>query len=306
MGDDNTAEQFLEDNGTKTASIDQSGAFNTAFQGLDGNNGSSVVDQTATLTQSGDNNDATQILIGAEGAVPTVLQSVSADQSGDGNTLYQEANVFIGNPFGNVSHTITATQSGDGNTGDQIIGLLGSSSPATASMSLDQSGNDNTSFQLQQSVNYGGGASFSTASVTQTGDENNASQTQDDLGNLEATITQAGTLNQATQYQDGESFEGDLDATITQSGSGNIATQTQTVDDRPGVAIFAIHSADLFQDGDMNTSSQTQSGLGGHISTASQIGDMNSFTLMQSGTLGHTDTLSQMGNNNTATVTQMD
>ena len=151
---------------------------------------------------------------------------------------------------------------------------------------------------------YGGGFSFSSASVSQTGDDNTASQTQDDLGDIEASITQAGTFNSATQYQDAESFEGDLDATISQAGTGNVATQDQTVDDRPGVALFIVHSADLVQDGAMNTSSQIQSGNGGHTSTASQIGDMNTFSITQSGALGHTSTHSQIGNNNSTTIVQ--
>ncbi|MBC12541.1 MAG: hypothetical protein CMM85_06180 [Rhodothermaceae bacterium] len=303
-GDDNTAEQQQEDNSTKTALIDQSGAFNTAFQGQDGNNNPAAGSLDASATQSGDMNDVSQLQIVASNAVGPVVQVATADQSGNNNVLYQELNHFVGSPFGNATHTATATQTGDDNDGTQVIGLLGGASPADASMSLDQSGDRNVSTQIQQSVNYGGGFSFSSASVSQTGDDNTASQTQDDLGDIEASITQAGTFNSATQYQDAESFEGDLDATISQAGTGNVATQDQRVDDRPGVATFAIHSADLTQDGTMNTSSQIQSGNGGHTSIATQIGDMNTFSIMQSGTLGHTSTHTQMGTNNNTTIVQ--
>lgn len=206
----------------QTASVSQTGDNQTASVTQTGSpsNGAYVVQltdnagpQTSTVLQQGIGNYA-NVNMTEIGGGDHFLNTASLQQIGNSNQMWQS--VYA--PGYNSGQHVTAGQFGNLNLGVQSI-----TAGYTDNLTLTQTGSNNTSHQTLQGT-YGDGT------VNQTGDYNIAQQTMSGANNgynvMGTLIDQTGNANQA--YQTLESTGGSTlhnDAQIDQNGDGNYAYQ---------------------------------------------------------------------------------
>ena len=114
-----------------------------------------------------------------------------------------------------------------------------------AEATITQSGDDNDASVVQTGADFFG--LTTTANVSQTGTNNTANVTQDFLAGASAAVSQNGDGNQATIYQNNLVS---ASASITQTGTANIGNIQQKPD---GAGHFSSGaSATILQNGDRN------------------------------------------------------
>ena len=190
-------------------------------QGNGGGSATAFIEQAGTanlggIVQANEGNSAT-ILQGPDGFTNRALiKQDDADFAGlTGPVIFDATlNPDALNPAGAASDSIaTIRQGGDFGTsafGEAAILQSGSAQTAT----IDQG----TFIESEGLI----------ATVTQEGDTNIATVTQDDLDN-EATVSQNGSTNDATVTQGGFAFSELLEATVTQDGNNNEAAFFRTI-----------------------------------------------------------------------------
>jgi trimeric autotransporter adhesin len=333
--------------GRNTASIDQTGNRNytSIFQnrtvgsvGVPAHNASVIQSggagvtgslwNTATVSQTGRNHDATVVQVGR-------YNTASVNQTGTGDPghlsdINQSSGALAGsgnnatvNQSGNLArhqseieqvttsgyvNAASHTQSGAGNYASTYqaarensstinqSGSLGSGDVQQTGVSnsagLTQGGSSNTA-TFNQSGNFNQGSqtqsgSGNSGSINQSGVVNTATLTQSNSSNT-AVFTQSGSYNDATQTQSGNGASG----TVTQSGNSNAATHTQTGFDG---------SATTNQMSSLNTAITTIGEIGtGTSSTTQRGGNSNYSDILQRG-IGGTVTVDQNGAQNTSTI----
>ena len=130
-----------------------------------GTSSSTAEDNTATLTQTGDDNDA-RIRQGDGGTAED--NTATLNQTGDDNDAF----IIQGSNFGTTEdNTATLTQTGDDNDAGILQGNFGSTAEDNTA-TLTQTGDNNGAF-ISQGSNFGT-AEDNTATLTQTGDDNDA------------------------------------------------------------------------------------------------------------------------------------
>jgi len=278
VGSSLTVEQRGDRNrvGLSTSGVSQtakSSALNISQRGSD---------NTAFATQSGERNTA---IIQQSGSANDQLGSIEQAGSANYAKIAQEVNsgvmsatilqTSLGNDVSDNTAHITQRYSGDYTTAS--IGQFGTHSSAEVSQrnalgsvgDVTQSGAYNKATVRQEYTTSVEGR------ATQTGDQLTASVTQSGVQNSKLYVTQTGNFStvESTQ-QNGH----DLKISVRQQGDNSAASSRQS---------GAYNEADLFQAGNNNQASITQTGQG--IGTGA---DRNQVYL------------TQMGNSLTATVTQ--
>lgn len=251
-GNDNEAIQIQGPHsqmGTGYVEVIQGGSENYAYQ-IQVKYGNS-----AKINQSGDRNIAKQaqdimLPLEAEGSMNTAI----IDQSGNYNTAEQTQNGWANEAY--------AFQSGSDNSSVQNQGVGTPDSWVNFAL-VSQSGNSNEAEQTQN-------GRLNRAKIDQASNCNDAVQTQLSEGTRENAVYMV--LNNAEIYQMG--------------GSCNVATQYQYLPGLEGEQSNYMEATDAnvaiaWQDGGLNTSTQTQTG-GYNYSSVSQTGFDHTATATQS------------------------
>lgn len=249
---------------------------------------------TGMITQSGDNNVATQsqtrnnTVLGVAGNVADVEQTGSTNTSGQtqtGNRLNATVDQLGNDNQANQAqtgnqNTATIDQDGDDNTATQS--QANTQNTATAF----QTGTLNTSSQTQIANN----PNQNTSLIDQAGDNNMATLVQERSSNI-ATILQTEDWHQASQLQTGTGNSAFIDQSGVTGGPGNTATQQQTRVD--AVRTGSNNNAKIYQANSNNAATQQQ------------LGSISSTALIRQdyiGSVGNTAFQVQTGNNNAASA----
>ena len=318
LADSNYAEQEQYGGGGDSATIEQYGQSNVAYQWQNYYQGLSGGDNIAEIFQEGTGNIASQLQegIGNEAYITQIgdgnyagnndwagqWQSGSTGWVGIGNNNYSEiwqegnanraAQTIVGD--GNQAYI---TQIGNNNdAGFWGISELWGGTDAMFNAGQRQFGNNNYAeiYQegdynraLQRQNAFGAPGDGNTAYIEQHG--TNSGNSPWGLDVVGAGQKQFGNYNNASIYQDGwENY-----AKSIQTGDGNYVSQEQSGDYNYGIAT---------QTGNENWVSQDQTG-NYNRSIATQTGDGNSISQSQTGNW-HYSIVTQTGDGNTATVTQ--
>ncbi|MGK7296521.1 MAG: hypothetical protein ACNS61_11965 [Candidatus Wenzhouxiangella sp. M2_3B_020] len=257
-GNDVDIEQSLVESGENTATVEQvgSGMSATIEQVYSATSTSSIGEfNRADLLQTGTDHAASVYQLGGRG------NSAKLTQEGTGTANTATIAQRAGETVEGYAGAERALQSGAGND----LQVYQSINPATITPTTTNS--------------------FSTAGITQVGDDNTIYVEQDGGNNFEAQVKQDGDENDANVFQTGQGQSAD----VSQVGDLNIAD----VDQGFGFQDAAPNSTvDIDQSG---TSHQAYVIQGG--------GDMNSVTVSQSISGGYADVY-QNGASNTTTITQ--
>ncbi|MEI6565665.1 MAG: hypothetical protein WCR20_03240 [Verrucomicrobiota bacterium] len=292
-----------------TAVVTDNGSFNASYinqlGGVNGNN-------SATITQIGDLNNAAVGDHAASSLFPVLTGTKGITQSGKGNT-------------GSISQTnlFTGTVSAGPEAG---MGQYGMDNTATITQSHNsawmqeyafakQVGNGNTSLQKQASM-------FGYSHVSQVGDENKAETQQSGGYSQKANILQNGDNNEAYQFQGSTTLSytqnnvaeasqlGDHNQSWqVQKGSDNFAKTTQETNDNDAYLYQNgnFNKATILQkSGNFNVVNLTQDG--GAVADILQNGANNTLMgvgdIMATSLNGSTLNLDQLGNGNTLQLQQ--
>lgn len=277
VGNSNVATQGITGRGINDATAVQTGSNNLSSQSLTVTSGNLDYRNNATVTQSGNSNQAYQTING--------YQNTASASQGNNNISRQTQSANVGFNVSNVSqgsnNVASVNQTGSGN---------GKSDPSTAN--ITQVSNDN-------------------AAIGQSGFRQEASIRQQSYD--VSTISQQGSWNGATIYLDGNSGY----STISQNGSQNDAyiENRHSGSNNDGTAsdpISIVQNGNLNY-GWISTGDATVSS--GNKASIQQLGNANNSNISQEGgnlniarsyqtSDGNTGSITQLGSSNLAVVTQ--
>lgn len=296
-----TIEQAASDKSAKvTITQDNAVSSNTtvkqyngkAIAGTDGDGNTISTGSTVTITQSGGNKDAPNLV--------NVQQGTSDDaDSNQGNTFTITTQAGSGNKIIGYSGQVTAQTDGTVSSGDAVANSFATQSGAGNQATLTQQG------------------ATSTMGFTQTGTDNTATLSQDtDTKDSTMNVSQDGTANNIKASQVGAAGS-DVNILVKQGNNEVIADQNASDSSMMVTVDGNTNSATLKQDFTAATGSNmilAQSGNnnmadmaqydGGNFMSLQQTNDSNTARLTQNGT-NDSMTVSQDGKA-TVTLTQGD